>query len=128
MSRSRRRTLAVVSAASAARWLAAGATWRLTGLNSAGRALVSAVSGPDPDGRALAGILLTRAGDRSVPLLQDALDSDADPTDLVNVLASIGSTSARAALVSAANSTRPEVATAAAAALRSLDQQRGSRE
>ncbi len=113
-----------MSAASSIRLLAAGAAWRLTGVDSAGRALVSAVAGTDPDGRTLAGILLTRAGDRSVPLIQEALTSGNDPSELVNVLASIGSDSARAALVAATESARLKTATAATAALRVLDQQR----
>jgi hypothetical protein len=49
-----------VGAVSAAGLLTAGSAWRLTGLRAAGRALVSAVTGPDSDDRTLAGILLTR--------------------------------------------------------------------
>jgi hypothetical protein len=112
-----------MSALSAARLLTAGSAWRLTGLTPAGRALVSAVAGPAADDRALAGILLTRAGDRSVPLISEALTTQADPTDLVNVLASIATPQARAALQTATLSTRPEVAAAARQALQTLDQQ-----
>jgi hypothetical protein len=113
-----------MGALSAARLLAAGSVWRVTTVGAAGRALISAVSSPDPDDRALAGILLTRAGDRSVPLIGEALSAGADPSDLVNVLASIGTDAARATLENAAGSGRPDVATAAREALRSLEEQR----
>ncbi len=110
---------------SATKLLTAGSAWRVAGLGAAGRALVSAVTGPDPDDRVLAGILLTRAGDRSVPLIADALAAGANPRDLVDVLASIGTDSARAALVAATRSARPDVGPAARRALATLDQIRG---
>ncbi len=111
-----------MSALTAARLLAAGAAWRVTGMGAPGRALVSAVTGPRADERELAGILLTRAGDRSVPLIDDALAAGADPSELVTILASIGTSPARAALETAARSDRPDVAVAARAALQSLDE------
>jgi hypothetical protein len=114
-----------MSALTAARLLAVGSAWRLTGLDTAGRALVAAVTGSDPDGQVLAGILLTRAGDRSVPLIGDALDNAAAPGELANVLASIGTDAARTALETAAGSVHPDVAAAAGQALQTLDQLRG---
>ena len=111
-----------MGAVSAARLLTAGSAWRLTGLGVAGRALVAAATGPDPGDRTLAGILLTRAGDRSVPLIRDALTAGADPADLVDILASIGTDAARAALQTAASSSRPDLAAAARRALHTLDQ------
>jgi len=113
-----------MSALSGARLLTAGSAWRLTGLRATGRALVSAITGSDPDDRVLAGILLTRAGDRSVPLIADAIAAGANPADLIDVLASIGSDAARAALQATTRSTRPDVATAARQALHTLDQLR----
>ncbi len=113
-----------MGALSAARLLTAGSAWRLTGLGATGRALVSAVTGSDPDDRALAGIMLTRAGDRSVPLIADAIAAGANPVDLMDVLASIGTDAARAALEAAARSTRPDVAATAQQALHTLDQLR----
>jgi len=55
-----------VGAASAVKLLIAGSSWRLAGVRAAGGVLVSAVTGSDPDDRVLAGILLTRAGDRTL--------------------------------------------------------------
>lgn len=111
-----------MGAASAARLLTVGSAWRVAGLGAAGRSLVSAVTGPEPDDRVLAGILLTRAGDRSVPLIADALAAGADPADLVDVLASIGTAAARSALLVAGRSPRPDVAVAARRALATLDE------
>jgi hypothetical protein len=116
-----------MSAVSAARLLVLGTAWRLAGVAAAGQALVSAAGGPDPDRQVLAGMLLTRAGDRSVPLLADALASSgpaADPRALVDILASIGTDQARTALRAATRSPRSTVAAAADRALHSLDQQR----
>jgi hypothetical protein len=95
---------------SAAALLTAGSAWRVTGLAAAGRALV--------------GILLTRAGDRSVPLIRDALAAGADPADLVDILGSIGTEAAQAALGTAAGSSRADVAAAARRALHTLEQMR----
>lgn len=83
---------------------------------------MSAVTGSDPDDRVIAGMLLTRAGDRSVPLIGEALAAGADPENLVDVLASIGSDAAYAGLQIAAQSTRPDLAACAARALHTLDQ------
>jgi hypothetical protein len=117
-----------MGALSAAKLLAAGSVWRLTGQGTAGRALITAVTSSRPDDRVLAGILLTRAGDRSVQLIRDALAAGLDPTDLVNVLASIGTDTARTALQAAARSNRAGVAAAAHEALRTLDQQDHNRD
>lgn len=113
-----------MSALSAARLLATGATWRATGTRAAGRALVRGAATGGTDDRVLAGILLTRAGDRSVPLIRDALATADVPTVLVDVLASIGTPAARAALDDAARAERADLATAARRALDALDQQR----
>jgi hypothetical protein len=108
------------------RVLAAGATWRLTGLASAGDALLDAVAHGEETDRTLAEMLLVRAGDRSVPLVADAVLSGRGDADLVDVLASIDTTDARAALARMAQappSTVPaRVPLAAAEALRTLDQ------
>jgi|SRR5450755_1128600 len=111
-----------MSAMSGARLLAAGSAWRLTGLGPAGRALVSAVTSDNTNDRILAAILLTRAGDRSVRVVADALAAGAAPSDLVDVLASIGTPTAREQLRTASSSSRPDLASAAQRALRTLDQ------
>ena len=108
------------------RVLAAGATWRLTGLASAGDALLDAVAHGEETERTLAEMLLVRAGDRSVPLVADAVLSGRGDADLVDVLASIDTTDARAALARMAqappSAVPARVPLAAAAALRTLDQ------
>src|SRR5690349_4327671 len=106
-----------MSSVGAARLLAVGATWRLTGATPAGRALVGGLVHGDEAERAVAGIALTKAGDRSVPLLAAALTETANPRPVVDVLASIATPAARSALRRAAEAGSP----AAAQALRTLD-------
>jgi hypothetical protein len=114
-----------MGAAASARLLAIGATWRLTGASAAGRALVTAAAGDRETERTLAGMLLVQAGDRSVPVVTEAILTGPAAVELVQVLASIGTRGARDALgrVSRADPARvaPEVAAAAAEALRTLD-------
>ena len=69
-------------------------------------------------------MLLVQAGDRSVPLVAEALAGPGS-TGLVDVLASIGSDAARDALARVADEAGPAVAAAADEALRDLDRQRG---
>jgi hypothetical protein len=108
-----------VSTAGAARLLAAGAAWRLTGVGPAGRALVGGLVEGDENERTVAGISLTRAGDRSVPLLAEALAAGAAPDLVVDVLASIGTDAARTVLHQQAQ-TGSAAAEPAARALRTL--------
>jgi hypothetical protein len=114
-----------VGAAASARLLVIGTSWRLTGVTAAGQALVRAAAGDAETERTLAGMLLVQAGDRSVPVLTEAILSGVAPADLVDVLASIGSERARGALTrvssAAPSAVAPEVAAAAAEALRTLD-------
>jgi len=84
-----------VGTAASARLLAVGATWRLTGVPAAGRALTAAVSAGAETERTLAGMLLVRAGDRSVPVVAAAIRADGDVAALTDVLASIDSPAAR---------------------------------
>jgi hypothetical protein len=117
-------------AAIASAWLlAVGAVWLLTGATAAGRALTRAITDGGEDERTLAGMLLVRAGDRSVPVVAEAILSGRGSTALIDVLASIGSEAARDALVrvsrAAAPAVDPAVAAAAAEALRTLDQVQG---
>jgi hypothetical protein len=115
-----------MGAARSARILAVGATWRLTGIAAAGDALVTAVTTGSESDRALAGMLLVKAGNRSVPVVTDAVLTGKGVDDLVDVLASINTAAARAALERVAQAPPSTVAAhtkdAAAAALRTLDQ------
>jgi hypothetical protein len=112
-----------MSAAGAARLLVAGAAWRLAGAAPAGRALVCALADGDETERAVAGIQLTRAGDRSVPLLAEALLAGTPPDPAVDVLASIGTDEARSALRRVATESGVDATSreSAARALRTLD-------
>jgi hypothetical protein len=104
--------------------LVVGATWRLTGLPAAGRSLVASAAAGAETERTLAGMLLVRAGDRSVPVVSDGIRAGRDPAVLVDVLAGIGTDHARAALrrLSQAPDTTGASCEAAAEALRTLDE------
>lgn len=121
-----------MGALTSARIVAAGATWRLTGIAAAGDALLAAVTTGDETERTLAGMLLVKAGNRSVPLVADAALTGRGADDLVDVLASINTADAREALVRVTQAppsiVAPRVKTAAADALRTLDQIRGQDE
>ena len=111
-----------MSAVRTAGLVAAGAAWRYTGAPPAGRTLVGGLTNGDENERTVAGIMLTRAGDRSVPLLTEALRTgDAAPDPAVDVLASIGTDAARSALRGLAQG-GTDVAPAAARALRTLEE------
>jgi hypothetical protein len=103
--------------------LAAGATWRLAGVPAAGRALVTAATTGRENERTLAGMLLVRAGDRSVPVVAAAILDGAGGRELPDVLASIGTDRARTALVTLSGTAglAPPARAAAAAALATLD-------
>lgn len=115
-----------MGAAASAKLLAIGAAWRLTGVSAAGDALVTAVTAGGETERTLAGMLLVQAGDRSVPVVTDAILACPEPADLVDVLVSIGTDDARAALLRVSQSPPPAVppatSDAAAEALRTLDE------
>jgi hypothetical protein len=101
---------------------ATGAAWRYVGSAGAGRTLVDACQSGDDDERTLAGMFLVQAGDRSVSLLVDAARSAAEPGDLVDVLASIGSDTARTGLSELAASSDARVAAPALSALQDFDE------
>jgi hypothetical protein len=111
-----------MSAARTARLFAAGAAWRFTGAAPAGRTLIAGLTEGDEDERTMAGIMLTRAGDRSVPLLTEALhEGVAAPDPAVDVLASIGTDAARSELRRLAQG-ETDVARSATRALRTLEE------
>jgi HEAT repeat protein len=108
-------------AASAARLFALGALWRAAGVESAGRALVKALGEGDENLRTIAGMMLVKAGPRSVPLLQDALARRQGLPMALSVLADLGDPSCEMALRSFASDPDPKVAAAAREALRVLE-------
>lgn len=91
-----------MGAASSAKVLATGSAWRLTGRAAAGRRLVRAVNRAvdrdSEDDGTIAAMFLTRAGDRSLPLIREGLAAQAPSPALVDVLAGIGTDGARAEL------------------------------
>jgi hypothetical protein len=114
-----------VGVAASAKLFAAGASWRLAGLPTAGRSLLTAVATGGENEKTLAGMFLVQAGDRSVPLLTSAILAGGTDRALVDALASIGSEQARDALVTIAHGTgaavTPQTREAAVEALHTLD-------
>jgi hypothetical protein len=107
--------------------LARHAAWRLTGLQSAGRAVVQALSSDDPTTRVMAGMLLVRARQRSLPLLREALAARRALPMVLPILADIGDQASRPAIHALTRDPDPAVAGAAREALRVLDAQIPSR-
>lgn len=114
-----------MGAASTARVFAAAALWRL-GMAGAGRSIVDAAATGDEDTSTAAGMLLTRAGDRAVPLVADALEAGSTSLVLVDVLAGIGTDAALHELRSLAASAEGEVVREAGEAVRRIEQRRRS--
>jgi hypothetical protein len=111
-----------VSTIGSAKLLAVGAAWRLTGAGPAGRRLVRAARGGGETERTLAGMMLVQAGDRSVPVLVEAIMTGPGSAELVTVLASIGTKAARHALARVRRTGPPSAAATVAEALRTLDE------
>lgn len=84
--------------------MGSGLTWRSLGSAAAGRHLLDAVGGDDEQERVLAGMALVRAGDRSVDLIESAIEESSCSPQAVRLLADIGSERARALLASLASS------------------------
>jgi hypothetical protein len=105
--------------------LARHAAWRLTGSEAAGRGVVRALSSADPTTRTMAGMLLVRAGDRSRPLLREALAARRALPMVLPILADIGDHESRPALSALTRDPDPAVAGAAREAMRVLDARSG---
>lgn len=98
------------------------ALWRGTGLRPAGRVLVRALGSDDENLRTLAGILLVRAGRRSAPLLQAALDNREHLPIVLTIVGSLGDRRLEPLLRRFAEDTDRSVADSARQALRVLDE------
>ena len=107
-------------AASAARLFVLGALWRGAGVESAGRALVNALAAADENLRTIAGMMLVKAGSRSVPLLEDALARRQALPLSIAVLGDVGDPSCENALRAFVSDPDPKVAAVARDALRVL--------
>jgi HEAT repeat protein len=96
------------------------AVWRLTGLRSAGRALVGALGSADDGVRVIAGMFLVRAGQRAEPLLKEAMHNRQALPMVLSILADIGDQGFEPELRQFTRDGDPEVAQAAQEALRVL--------
>lgn len=105
----------------ATRLFVSRAFWGLTGIDAAGRVLVDALDAEDEDVRSIAGILLTRAGRRAEPLLEEALARGEHVPMVLSVLGSIGDPEIVPDLRPFARSDDPDVARAAREAIRTLE-------
>jgi hypothetical protein len=102
--------------------LATGSAWLLTRGAAAGRKLVGAVNAGGENEQTLAAIFLTRAGDRSVPLIREGLAADTASPVLLDILGSIGTDTARTELQSVVSGGSPRLAEAAREVLLTLDE------
>jgi hypothetical protein len=99
-------------------WLfVSSAVWRLGGLRAAGRVLVRALGSKDETTRTIAGMLLVRAGKKSEPLLQEALDKRENLPVVLTVIGSIGDLKFETQLRRFSRDADPDVAKAAKDAL-----------
>lgn len=96
------------------------AAWRATGLRSPGRALVRALASKDENVRMIAGMFLVKAGKRSEPLLQEALQRRESLPIVLTILADIGDRKFEQELQQFCEDEDPRVARAAKEALRVL--------
>jgi HEAT repeat protein len=99
---------------------AAYGVWRGTGSARAGRVLADALSSEDETNRTAAGILLVRAGARSLPLLRANLQRGTAVPLTLRILGDIGGAAAAREIEPYVQSKDPAVARAAADALSSI--------
>jgi len=92
--------------------------WRATGLARAGAAVASALASADETNRTAAGVLLARAGERSLPLLRENLARGVAVALSLRVLGDIGGRQAAAAIEPLTRSADPAIAGVAADALK----------
>lgn len=100
------------------RLLASHVLWGATGHRALGRSLVGALVSDDEDERTIAGMLLTRAGRRAEPLLEEALKEGRHRPAIIEVLGSIGDPAMVPELRPFEQNEDPEVARAARDAIR----------
>jgi len=104
----------------------ANSLWRISGARIAGRVLVNALASPDPSARQIAGILLVRAGKRSVPLVQEAIERGINLPQTLVMAGDLGAKSLEPHLRRFVNHPDPAVANAASDGLRILAAQAAS--
>ncbi|HLF61465.1 MAG TPA: hypothetical protein VI980_09840 [Acidimicrobiia bacterium] len=101
--------------------IGAGVAWRTAGVESAGRNLIQAFGSDDEQDRALAGMSIVKAGERSIGLIEKARSAGRLTPSLVRLLADIGSPKARDLLAEIATESGP-LAAAAHESLKLMDQ------
>lgn len=106
---------------SAGRVIAAGLSWRLFGSRRAAATLLQAMSNGDEQNRMLAGMSLVKAGQRSLRLIEKAVDDEKLSADLVRLLPDIGGEETRELLESIAERESTELAEAATECIDLLD-------
>lgn len=92
--------------------IGAGVAWRTFGSEAAGKTLLEAVAGDDEQERALAGMSIVKAGERSIALIENARVSGTLTPPVVRLLADIGGSRSRALLSEIAAEEGPLVETA----------------
>jgi hypothetical protein len=107
----------------AARLFALKQVFSTTGLKSAGRALVDALSSPDETTRTIAGMFLVQAGKRAEPLVEEAMRRRQSLSTVLVIAGDIGAFRLEPQLRSFIADPDPEVAKAARDGLRILDAQ-----
>jgi HEAT repeat protein len=110
----------------AARLFALKWVWLATGLQTAGRALVRALSSPDEGVRTIAGMFLVQAGARAVPLVEEALGQRQGLPMVLLVAGDIGASRLEPELRRFTTDPDPQVAKAALDSLRTLAAQHTS--
>jgi HEAT repeat protein len=97
----------------AAGLFAANAIWRTTGSQAAGRTLLNALASSDPNIRTIAGMFLVRAGDKAVPLIEEALHRQLNLPQVLVMAGDIGSKKLEPELQKFAAHPDPQVSRAA---------------
>lgn len=108
----------------AARLFALKSIWTATGLRSAGRALLEALSSPDEGIRTVAGMFLVQAGKRAEPLVEEAIHQRQSLPMVLLIAGDIGALRLEPQLRRLTEDTDPQVARAAREGLRILATQK----
>jgi hypothetical protein len=94
------------------------AAWRVTGLQSLGRIAVRSMASKNENIRAIAGILVSKAGERAEPLLQELLQRRENVPMVLTVLAGFGDPKLEKDILPFSTDHDPQIAEAARQALR----------
>ena len=110
-----------INIAKVAQLFVSKAVWTVAGLDMAGRALIHALDSEDEDIRSIAGMFLVQTGQRSEPLLKEALHKGRHLPMVISVLGSIGDPRIVSALRPFTEDSDPEIARAAQDAIQAID-------